>query len=283
MKIWKYILGVVSLATVATWLAVWQFGNNNLHLIACDVGQGDAILALKGSLQILTDGGPNNKVVDCLSRHMPFWDRTIELVILTHPQLDHYGGLAEVFGRYEVENFLYNPIYVSASGYEVLKKAVGGSGASLLNPKKGMVMRFDLIQIDILHPHTNDLVVGVNPPTGDLNDFSIVYKLSLGDFDALLTGDINAKQLDLSNLSESISDLEYIKVPHHGSKNGLNKELLDVVSPKVAVISSGRNNSYGHPHEEVLKLLREKGTKILRTDEIGDVEVITDGGKWWVK
>lgn len=290
MKIWKYIISSLLLAAVTIWLAVWQFGDKNLHLIACDVGQGDAILATYGSTQILTDGGPNNKVVDCLSRHMPFWDRKIELVILTHPQLDHYGGLAEVFGRYKVENFLYNPIYISSSSYEVLKKAVGGSGTKLLTPKEGLVMRLDLIQLDVLNPteelknsltaKTDGDILGVNTTNSDLNDFSIVYKLSLGNFDALLTGDIDAKSLDIPALSASIGALEYLKVPHHGSRNGLTKELLDVVNPKIAVISVGRNNRYGHPHEEVLKMLNEKGVKILRTDEIGDVEVITDGQMW---
>ena len=306
---WKYIFGVLLLITALIWIAVVSSPDSNLHLVACDVGQGDAILAIYGNIQILTDGGPDNKVLDCLSTYMPFYDREIELVVLTHPQADHYAGLIEVFRRYKVDTFLANSVDASTQGYEVLKKEVGGSGAKIINPTSGMVIRVGLIQLDIIHPADELLtdklitvessnekgVLGVFTTKRDLNDFSIVAILSLRDFDALLTGDIGPPLVN--EIAEELAlrpkaEWEYLKVPHHGSKNGLTSELLDAVSPQIAVISVGKNNRYGHPHEETLKLLSDPPAggdiKILRTDlpsqadEEGDIKIVTNGKKWWV-
>ena len=137
---WKYILGFLALTAATIWLAVLAFPDPKLHLIACDVGQGDAILASYGTNQVLIDGGPDNRVLDCLADHLPFWDREIELVILTHPQTDHFNGLIEVFRRYHVGAFVATPIDSSTQGYQVLKSTVGGSGIKVINPTRGMEM-----------------------------------------------------------------------------------------------------------------------------------------------
>ena len=293
--IWKYFFGLLILVTVVVWLAVIVGSDSNLHIIACDVGQGDAILLQNASSQILVDGGPGNKVLDCLSRYMPFWDRTLEVVVMTHPQSDHYGGLIEVFRRYNVGIFLAPSVDNSTQGYQVLKDLVKASQAQIVNPQRGMKMRLGEIQLDILNP-TAELqdeepgTVGKNrlgafSPKRDLNDFSVVFNLSYGSFDALFTGDIGPEISDQMAKQLALSDsrrVEYIKIPHHGSRNGLTGELLDVTSPEVAVISVGKDNTYGHPHEETLKILRDEDIKILRTDEMGSVEVVTDGEKWWV-
>ena len=157
--------------------------------------------------------------------------------------------------------------------------------------------------LDILHPsmqyilsesvmtdESKDLVnggvLGAFTSKKDPNEFSLVFVLSFKDFDALFTGDIDPDISDVvaeTLLAVDQKPLDYIKIPHHGSKNGLTKKLLDAVEPKVAVISSGKNNSYGHPHKEVLKILSEKDIKILRTDEMGDVVVESDGERVWVR
>ena len=247
--------------------------------------------------QVLVDGGPDNSVLDCLSRHMPFWDRKIEVVMLSHPQSDHFAGLIEVLKRYEVDSFVSTGLDSSSSEYQVLKSLVGGSGAKVVNPTRGMVIRLGKMQLDIVHPSNQFLVengVGQEPSGGagvlgaftsstDPNEFSIVTILSLGEFDVLLTGDIGPDVMDEIIDTGRIRDVEYIKIPHHGSKNGLTKELLEISRPEVAVISAGRNNRYGHPHKEVLNLLTSYELRVLRTDEVGDIEVVTDGKKWWLK
>jgi len=277
MQIWKYILGFLLLTTVSIWFAVFQVNDSDLHIIACDVGQGDAILATYKNIQILTDGGPaNNKVIGCLSKHMPFWDREIEMVILTHPQADHFGGLTEVFRRFKVKNFIGEQVDASSSAYSLLKSLVGGSGTKVIVPKTGMKIRYNSIYLDIVWPQE-----GLT--SSELNDYSIVFVLTYGGFEALLTGDIGPDKTGEILATGLINKVNYLKVPHHGSKNGLTKELLEVSEPEVAVISVGKNNSYGHPHEETLKLLRDKDIKILRTDEKGDIEVVNDGKKWWIR
>lgn len=302
---WKYLLTFLSLTAALVWLAAFSFPDKNLHLIACDVGEGDAILAIYKKTQVLIDGGPGSKVMECLSKYMPFWDRKIEAIILTHPQSDHLTGLIEVFKSYQVENFLVDPLDTSSQGFGVLKSLVGGSGVKVINPTSGMVLRYDLIQLDILHPSKEFLaknlqpenpenniaiqqfnasypgVLGAYTSSLDLNEFSVVTILSFGNFDALLTGDMDNK---ISNIiaESGVGRVEYIKIPHHGSKNGLTKNVLDAVKPELAVISVGKN-SYGHPNEEILKMLNVRNIKILRTDEMGNVVVESDGKGFWVK
>ena len=292
-SIWKYLLGFLALATATIFIAVFSGQDEKLHLIACDVGQGDAILAIYKNNQVLIDGGPDKKVLDCLSRHMSYWDKKIEVVMLTHPQQDHYGGLIDVFKSYEVETFVGNAVDSSSQGYQVLKNLVERSGARVINPNEETTIRLGLIYLDIVSPlkgllaaettQNDSDVLGAFTTNRDLNDFSIVAILSLGDFDALLTGDVGPEIIPEIIAAGEIKDIEYIKVPHHGSKNGLTQELLDASMPEVAVISVGKNNSYGHPNEEILKMLSDKNIKIERTDEMGDIEIITDGESWWFR
>lgn len=149
---WRYILITLGLLAVATWLAVIVYPKQNLRIIACDIGQGDAVLAIYGKTQILIDGGPSNQVLDCLGRYVPYWDREIEVIVLTHPQKDHYQGLIEVFRRYQVEMFVANSLDSSNQGYQVLISVVGGSGARVVNPTTGMVIRLGMIYLDMVHP-----------------------------------------------------------------------------------------------------------------------------------
>ena len=275
MKIWKYIFGFLFLVSTGVWLAVIGYPEKNLQLIACDVGQGDAILAQYGETQILIDGGPGNKVLDCLSSHLPFWDREIEVVVLTHPETDHFGGLIEVFKRYKVGLLLTNGVERETKEYQVFKEAVKENGTEIVNSFTGTQIRVDKVYLDIIWPE-KDLVAKNN------NDHSLVIILSLGEFDALLTGDIGPKITEKVLQTGKIRDIEYLKVPHHGSKNGLTKDLLDISQPEIAVISVGKNQ-WGHPHDEVLEMLREKDINILRTDQSGNVGVVTGGGSWRIE
>jgi competence protein ComEC len=294
---WKYSIVFLILVAASVWLAVLTYPKQDLRLVACDVGQGDAILATHKSTQILIDGGSGNKVIDCLGRYMPFWDRQIEVVVLTHPQLDHYGGLIEVFERYDVKIFIANAVDASSQGYQVLKSLVGGSGVKVVNPSTGMVIGGDLMHLDIVYPTQEFLssekclstdekqdVLGSCTSSKDPNEFSIVAILRYKKFNALLTGDVQPPVTDeVANILEKMSDhtVNYVKIPHHGSKNGLTKKLLEVVEPRLAVISVGKN-SWGHPNEETLSMLKDKKIEILRTDEEGDVIVESDGNSWWV-
>jgi len=311
----KYSLFFLVLIAASVWLAVFSYPAPKLNIIACNVGQGDAFLVQYKSTQILVDGGPGKSVLDCLSKYMPFWDRRIEVVILTHPQKDHYMGLVGVFQNYKVENFIATPLDASAQEWGVLKSLVGSKGVNVINPNSDMVMRLGLIHLDILWPSSAFLASEGKPPNEnrailsgsasdsalrrvslyrngvlgtltskkDPNEFSILAILSYKDFNALFTGDIGGPQIDQIISSGKVRDVDYLKVPHHGSKNGLTSKLLEASTPEVAVISAGKNNSYGHPHKEVLDILNSFKIKTVRTDDKGDIELITDGETWFIK
>lgn len=272
----RYIIQFLILLTVFVWLIVFQVPDNNLHIISCNVGQGDAILVIQKNIQILTDGGPNKSVLDCLSRYMPFWDRKIELVILTHPDSDHATGLIDVIKRYNVETLLQNNLNTSTQVYKVLQNDVGSKGIKVINPSNDMSIRLDMIYLDILHPDKDF-------KSSKTNDYSIVYLLKYNDFKAIFTGDISPEIGERIAMSNKIGKVDYIKIPHHGSRNGLTENLLKALEPKIAVISAGKENRYGHPHKEIIDMLNKYEVKIFRTDEIGDVQVETDGKKVWIK
>lgn len=294
----KLLLTVLFLCTATVWIAVFTHQDQKLRIIACDVGQGDAFLITYKSNQILIDGGPNDRVINCLEKHIPFWDRNIELVILTHPQKDHFTGLIKVFQYYTVDAFLRNPIQISTPEYTLLNNQVQQGGVRELKPEDGLNLRLGLIYLDILWPKpeyikqkcslsSEDIKINEESIKAeyscdskiDLNVFSIVILLKYADFEAIFTGDIDPQISDMiagDYKSHYNFDSEYIKIAHHGSKNGISSNLIKVLKPNIAVISAGKNNSFGHPHKEIIEILSSFAVKILRTDEIGDVVVEYD-------
>ncbi len=256
----------LTLVAISIWLAVFSV-SNNLSIIACDVGQGDVILLSKNTTQILIDSGPDRQVLDCLGKYMPFWDRDLELFILTHTDKDHSGGLADVFKSYNVKNILTNDFKkeVFSSDYtRVLENVVGGSGAVIIYPYDLPNIRVGMIYLDIVHPNKDY-------SSNKTNNYSIVINLKYQNFKAIFTGDIETGVSDDLSENKKIGQVNYIKIPHHGSKNGLSEKLLNKLMPEIAVISAGKNNRYGHPHKEIIQMLNAKKVKILRTDQMGDV------------
>lgn len=266
------IIIFLSLISISIWISVFSV-KDSLQIIACNVGQGDAILIQRKTTQILIDGGPDNKVLDCLGKHIPFGDRKIEVVFLTHPDIDHYGGLIDVFKNYKIINYFNNGAVSSSLNYQVLEKLVGGSGASVASLVEGQVIRVGMIYLDILNPKLKVDLQSPNIQTNEDNNDSLVILLDYQDFEAIFTGDVEQIISDSLSTNPKIKNLEYIKVNHHGSRNGLTEKLLKAVNPDIAVISSGIKNRYGHPHAEIVKMLNDMGVKILRTDEDGDVVI----------
>lgn len=277
----KYSFTTFGLLISLLLLALLQRFDNNLHLVACSVGEGDGLLATYKNNQILIDGGPDRSVLDCLGRHIPFWDRTLEVVILTHPEEDHYGGLVEVFQRYRVKNYFYSGVDSGDKGYLVLKREVGGQKTTIRIAKEGTRIRVGMMQLDILGQPVS--VPLENITEDDFNKTALITALHFGNFDALMASDWEANNYkDLLDRGR-IEPVEYIKVPHHGSKNGLTKELLNAAFPQIAVISVGKNQ-WGHPSPETLSILSSlSDLRVLRTDQQTDPEVVSDGRKWWVR
>jgi competence protein ComEC len=258
IKILKKPLFWLILILILVWVAVFSLPDNRLHLVFCDVGQGDAILISFQKTQILIDGGPDNRVLSCLSHHLPFWDRKIEIVILTHPEEDHFGGLVDAIKRYSVR-------YLIADSWPEAEQKT-------ISLRAGDEIRLDKLKFSVLWPKE------INQE-GKLNENSLVLKLAFGSFCALLTGDISSKTED--RLDE-IGPCQVLKVAHHGSKYSTSRFFLQKVKPQLAVISVGKNR-FGHPTEEVIKRLQDLDIKMLRTDKMGEIEIVSDGQRWHVK
>lgn len=257
---------------------LWQlvlFSDRNLHIVFCDVGQGDGILITTPlKKQFLIDGGPDDRILSCLSKYMPFWDREIELVMVSHPQIDHFGGMEDIVSRYTIGTFVEPGVDGEAQAWKELKKELQAKQVRMKTVKKGDRILVDGLSFFVLNPYDAKF-----QSADDVNNASIVGVVSYGKFDVLLTGDILPKAI--SSFVAELPDIEVLKVPHHGSRNGLTKEMLLESLPEVAVITSGKKNKFGHPHTEVLSMLKK--VKTLRTDTTGDIEVISDGKTFWVK
>lgn len=263
--------------------------SQELQVIFFDVGQGDAILIQQGSRQILIDGGQNGqKMMEKLGEYVPFWDRDIEVIIATHPDQDHISGLIDIMENYRVGLAIDNGVESDSQTYKKYKKTIEEKNIRREEGRAGMSIRVgDDVQMKILNP---DGTQEKNNPK-DTNESSIVAKLETGENSFLFTGDFTTKaeiallkgpEIDFKNRtavagadnSERITNWKarVLKVGHHGSKYSTSETLLDAVKPEEAIISVGRNNRYGHPAEDIIKRLDSRRIKVIRTDEIGDVE-----------
>lgn len=245
--------------------------DQELALYFLDVGQGDSqLINFPGGAQILIDGGPNSKVLDSLARAMPLTDRYLDLVALTHPQLDHYGGLIEVLKNYKIGAFITSGRSSEAAGYQELLAIVKEKKIPLVFLRQKDRIRYLDNILEILSPSFKNL------SAKDLNDSSLVAFLKTPAFTALYTGDIGFKvEKELSAKYDLTADI--LKVPHHGSKYSSSAAFLQEVNPKLSVIGVGKN-TYGHPTKETLGRLASVHSAVTRTDRDGLIQVKVKAG-----
>lgn len=277
-----YFLVVVALASVFIWYAVFFVeAHRGLLLVHFfDIGQGDAIFieAPTGN-QILIEGGPDNAILAKLGTAMPFWDRSIDAVVLSHPHADHLDGLVEVVKRYDVGMVVESGVSHSIPEYAEWHDLLREKNVPVVIAKSGQ--RIDAgggAALDILSPFEN--FEGASPK--NVHDATVVSRLVYASTSVLLMGDAEEKleyqllyHYSASGLYSLISDV--LKIGHHGSKTSTSEEFLQVVSPEIAVIQVGRKNRYGHPKQEVLARLASFGIRIFRTDLDGDILLQSDG------
>lgn len=229
-------------------------------VVVCDVGQGDAILAVYKNIQILVDTGPGNKkLLQCLSRHMPFWDKQIEVVILTHGDSDHIGSLDDLLASYKVINFFSNGMLDMSIEQKISSKKIGQND----------VIKSNMFDFEVVNPEKNsENVDGENKKSiAGFLDYKGGTKWSI-----FLSGDIDRETEQRLVWKKILNKrVDILKVTHHGSEDGTSDELLDFLKPKKAVISVGKSNRYGHPRKEVLERLNKRNIEIKRTDEDGEV------------
>ncbi len=233
-----------------------------------DVGQGDAILVeTPGGEQVLIDGGPSRKVLQKLGGILWPWDRTIEAMVLTHPDADHVTGLAAVAEYYDVGVLYESGRRGSAGADGVLDRLV----ETQVPVRAGNTFTVGGVQFDVLWPVAD-------PATYDeSNDASVVLLLTYGETSVLLTGDIEAE--GERAFARTLGAVDVLKVGHHGSTSSTDPALLAAARPRYAVIPVGRENRYGHPTDLVLSRLASFGVRVFRTDRDRDVLLVSDGSE----
>jgi competence protein ComEC len=271
-----FILGFLFLANFFAWIIVFDLRSHKfLEVNFFDVGQGDAIfIETPTRHQILIDGGPSSKIIEKLAREIPFWDRSIDLIILTHPEKDHITGLLEILKRYKVDNILWTGIVRDIPEYKEWLNLIGKEKANVKIAKAGQKISCKNCQwkIEVFYPFES--LEGME--FEDSNNTSIVSKLIFGDSSFLFTGDIYKDVEESLTLTSFDLNSKILKVAHHGSKTSSSEKFLEKVLPEIAIISVGEND-YGQPHKEVLETLKKYGIKVLRTDRGGDIKIISNG------
>jgi competence protein ComEC len=262
------------LINIFIWVEVLSFSTKgDLKVVFLDVGQGDAIyIEAPNGNQVLIDGGPNDQVLSELAKVMPLGDRSIDVIIATHPDSDHIGGLVSVLDGFDSYLYLESGAKSDTLIYQSLEKALDREEIERVVAQKGMILDLgNEVFISILFPDRDISKV-------EANTASVVSKIEHGDVSFLLTGDSPASiEKYLVSSFGSVLDVDILKVGHHGSKTSSNELFLRLTSPIFSVISAGEGNRYGHPHPEVIERFKELGSEILSTAELGRIIFISDG------
>jgi len=296
-KLYKILLIFTIVAILVAIPAFWLTFSaaTNLEVAFLDIGQGDSILIKTPFGQnILIDGGPDDTVIKRLSENLAWWDKTIDLMILTHPHDDHVTGLIDVINRYKVERILYTGVVHDSPNYLFWLEKVRDRKISLTIIDRPQTIQLgENCQLEFIYPRQSLLGKAVN----NLNNSSIVAELVYGQTKFLLAGDIELEvEQVLTQLNPPLNPLprgdflggEYkgvdltaqvLKANHHGSDTSNIQEFLEAVKPEVVVIQVGADNDFGHPSRRVIKRLERIGAKILRNDVDGTVRLISDGQK----
>jgi len=271
------LIGIIT-GFIFLFLFFLQLPDGRLHITACSVGQGDAIyFRFPGGRDMLIDAGPNNRVLGCLGKSMPFWDRTIDVVLLTHPEKDHYTGVQEILQRYSVGAFVWNGDMSEDAAFQTIMQTIAGQNVTSYQVSSGDTITIGSLTFSVLWP-LNTLALAQTSLAGstNLNDHSIVLQFSFGSFDALFFGDADAvAQPLLAPFVRIPTDgvFELVKVPHHGALTAFSYAFLPALPTiQTALISVGKN-SYGHPAPSLVTALQSKGATVIRTDEGGDFHV----------
>ncbi len=281
-------LGGVGVAMAATLIYVlagaWGSADGGLHVYFLDVGQGDAMyIVTPGGRQILVDGGPEfGGAARALSKRLPPWDRSLDLVASTHLDTDHSRGLLRVLESYRTGTVVAGLPDPDSHLHPQWRKAVEQGEHRLVHLSAGQELTLDDgVNLTVLHPPS----VSLRGPAWDSNNNSLVLRLSYGEMSFLLTGDIEEEaERYLARTATSLQS-DVLKAGHHGSNSSTTPAFLRAVKPRWAVISAGAENQYGHPHADVVSRLEAAVGKgnVFSTATQGTIHFSTDGQRLWVE
>lgn len=252
---------------------------NILTVTFLDVGQGDAVLIeTPDSVQLLIDGGPDNTVLRRLPQELPWFDTSLDVVLGTHPDKDHIGGLVDVLKRYKVNKIITTENTGETMVASSFQKGLLNEGVPVEMARAGQVYQLGASTTLTIFAPAN------NPQMLESNTASIVARLSYGEIDFMLTGDAPSSIEEyLVKMYGSELQSEVLKLGHHGSKTSSSDVFLDTVTPRYAVVSAGKDNSYGHPHQNVVEAVSMRNITLLNTADAGSITFETNGTDVWVQ
>jgi competence protein ComEC len=250
--------------------------SGKLKVAFLDIGQGDAIyIEAPNGNQMIIDGGPGNALMNALPDVLPWGDRTIDVVVISNPDADHYSGIIPLLEKYDVASIIEPGTQSETSLYQTLEEHIIGEHVPHVIAKRGMEIVLDSekhISYKVLFPDRD-------VSTWETNDGSIVGKLIYGDTSFLLMGDatILTEGIVVAENKNSLDDVDVLKLGHHGSRTSTGNPILTATTPDVAIISAGLSNNYGHPHQEVLDRLLALHIPYLVTFKEGTIVYESDG------
>ncbi|MDD5312257.1 MAG: DNA internalization-related competence protein ComEC/Rec2 [Dehalococcoidia bacterium] len=279
-----YLVPILLAANILVWVAFATLPDGKLHVSFLDVGQGESILIRTGEgRNVLIDTGPDSKAAAVqLGKCLPFWDRKIDMLILSQPQSDHTSGCLQIINTYKVKTVALSTLPSNSVFYEELDKLIEQKSIKTLSlHARQEISLGGGVKLVVLTPPVDQF----KGTADDINNNSTALKLKWNSIDFLLTSDIEreAEKYLMENRIDLRSDV--LKVAHHGSRNSTSDDFLAIVRPATAVISAGEQNRFGHPHQEVLDRLNERvgQNMVFLTSKCGTVEFISDGQKLWYR
>lgn len=271
-KNYYFVLFGLFLGTIFLWQKIVWFSDNNLKVYFFNVGQGDAAYIRTPDQQdILIDGGPDATILTKLGKVMPFFDRKIELIILSHPHADHLAGLIDVIDRYEIGKIIWTKVKCKTHVCQRWQEEILQKNISQEKVKAGEAIDFGKISFNFFYPEQDFEGKEIK----DLNDSTIVVQVVYQNNSFLFTGDID-KNIERKISENFFLQSDVLKIAHHGSRFSSSLGFLKAVSPQYAVISVGKN-TYGHPAIQTLQNLKNQKVEIFRTDRDGDIKCEGDG------
>ena len=279
-RYYQWLIIILIWLNVLLWTAVFGALNPGLEVTFFDVGEGDSVfIETPRHYQIVVDGGPSSTtLLKKINQELPFWDRHLDLMVLTHPDKDHLAGLLPVFKYYEVEKVLWTGVVKETAIYQEWRQVLEEAGSEVVIAAEDQDLESPQVYFDVLYPF-----LSFNRQTfSDYNGTSVVMKVVYQGGQFLLTGDIS-ETIENKLIREEVDlQSDILKVAHHGSQSSTGRSFLNAVRPQMAVISVGEN-SYGHPDKAVLNRLKDYGITTLRTDQEGDIKIKFNNQKYFLE
>ena len=274
-KYWRLVVIVTLLgSTIFIWQAVFRESPSKILTVAfLNVGQGDSIyIESPTHHQMIVDGGPNGAILSEIGKLMPWYDHYIDVLMISSPDVDHYGGFIDLLKRYDVGLVVEPGTTGGSSSYKVLENLIAQK-----NIKKVVARRGQSIDLGG-GTHFNVLFPDRDVAKLNTNDSSIIGQLVYGSTTVMFNGDAPSatEEYVLALDGEKIKS-DILKAGHHGSRTSASEPFVSAVAPQYAVISAGLNNRYGHPHQETLDLFAKLNIKTLITFKLGTIIFKSDG------